>query len=223
MKNSTPDYHQGFKLCLENAKNHIKVAELSENISFGIAHAHFVLASEEAIKAVMLFNIHKDKDALEKMNDFHKYFSNHKHKHEEIRNFEHVALLLENSLKILWSPFIGIKPGSISLEEVKTKNREGINNLIKWFEEETKKPTLQINDQWWKQAESFKKEGFYIDLLKKRGEWIGPHKCSKKQYNKGKKIVLEFIEKIQCVEEYLMNPEMEEIYLEMVNETKKPN
>lgn len=223
MKNSTPDYHQGFKLCLENAKNHIKVAELSESISYGIAHAHIVLASEEAIKAVMLFNIHKDKDVLEKMNDFHKYFSNHKHKHEEIRNFEHVALLLENALKILWSPFIGIKPGSISLEEVKAKNSEGINNLIKWFEEETKKPTLQTNDQWWKQAESFKKEGFYVDLLKKRGEWIGPHKCSKRQYNKGKKIVLEFIEKIQSVEEHLMNPELEEFYLEMVNETKKTN
>lgn len=220
MRNSSPDYHQGFKLCLDNARNHIKVAELSENVSYGIAHAHIVLASEEAIKAVILFNIHKDKDVLDKMNDFHKYFSDHKHKHDEIRNFEKTALLFEKALEILWSPFIGIKPRSISLEEIKKKNSEGINNLIKWFENETKTPTLQSNDQWWKQAESFKQEGFYVNLLKKRGEWSSPHKCSKKKYDKGKKIVLEFIGKIELVEENLMNPEMEEFYLEMIKENR---
>ena len=91
MKNPIPDYHQGFKLCIDNVRKHIKIAELSETISYGIAHAHIVLAGEEAIKAVMLFNIHKDKDALDKINEFHKYFSDHKHKHEEIRNFEKIA------------------------------------------------------------------------------------------------------------------------------------
>jgi AbiV family abortive infection protein len=220
MRNSSPDYYQGFKLCLDNARNHIKVAELSENISYGIAHAHIVLASEEAIKAVMLFNIHKDKSALDKMTDFQKYFSDHKHKPDEIRNFEKVALLLEKMLMTVMNPLLGIEPRSISLEEVKRKVSEGINNLIKWFENETKTPTLQTNDQWWKQAESFKQEGFYVNLLKKRGEWSSPHKCSKKKYDKGKKVVLEFIGKIELVEEYLMNPEMEEFYLEMMNEIK---
>lgn len=35
-----------------------------------------------------------------------------------------------------------------------------------------------------------------------------------------KRIVLEFSRKIELVEEHLMNPEMEELYLEMINENR---
>jgi len=219
MKNSTIDYYEGFQHCLDNALNHLKVAELSKTVSFGIAHAHTVLASEEAVKAIILFNIYFDNDVLADMKDFQLYFSNHKYKHETIRSFELGSLLIEKMLMIQMEPFIKDKNGSSTPEDFKAKKTEGFKNLIQWLkelsDENNKQTTLETNDQWWKQAESYKKNGFYVNILMKKGGWDGPHKCSKNQYDKGRKIVLEFIQKVQSMEEYMKNPDVIEMYWDL--------
>ena len=84
-------------------------------------------------------------------------------------------------------------------------------------DENNKQVVLDTNEQWWKQAEEMKKNGFYVDFLKKNKDWTGPHICSKRLYNKGKKITLEFIEKIKIVEEQIKNPEMFKLYEEIKN------
>lgn len=224
MKVKKTDYYQGFKYCLENAIKHVEISKLAKDVSFGIAHAHLVLASEEGVKSLVLLDMHMSgKDEYPK--DFSKYFSDHKYKHEVISSFETGSALIQEMLMIQWQPFVGVKPGSISLDEIKKKHKEGVQNLIKWMEnlsdESNKETILDTNDYWWKQAESYKKEGFYVDLRKKQGEWTGPFKCSQNQYKKGFKIVTEFIGKIEYISEELKKPDMIELYTEMKEERGK--
>lgn len=219
------DYYEGFKLCIENALNHIEVAELSKSISFGIAHAHIVLASEEALKATMLFSIHYDMDMLEEFTDFDKYFSDHKHKHENIRNLELTMLFMEKMLSIRLKPFLDSKIKPVSLKEAKRKIKVGTDNQIQWLKDlvDKTKPEVQLktNDDWWRQAEDHKKKGFYVDILKKQKAWSGPHNCNEEKYNIGKKVAESFISKAKDIEIFFQDEDAKEIYLEMKESKKK--
>ena len=64
------DFYKGFQHSLKNAHNHLKVAENSTEICYGIAYGQLVLAAEEALKAMMLFNIHYDPSVLSEIDDF---------------------------------------------------------------------------------------------------------------------------------------------------------
>lgn len=209
------DYYKGFKLCLENALNHLAVADLSKSISYGIAHAHVVLASEEAIKAMLLFSVQYDPNMIGEIKNFNEYFSSHKFKHKTIQDMEHVALLLERIMTIQMSPFVGVKPG-IPLKEVIEKIKEGKTKMLEWFADlvDDNKPEvkLETHDAWWKQAETFKKEGFYIDILHRQKDWSGPYKCTEKKYYKGRKVVDSFISKVQFLEENFEAEDIKELY-----------
>lgn len=199
-ENSNINYYQGFSLCCENASNHLKIAELSKQISYGIAHAHLVLAGEEAIKAVVLFDINSNPKVKDK--DFKKYFSNHKYKHEAIKKFEQVAFFTDGTLNIQTESLLSEDINTMTFERMIEIRKENFNKLLKFFESlsnEEIKPN--VNEDWWNQADSFKNDGFYVDILEKRGEWKGPFNFSKNHYNKGYKIISEIIEKIQMVKE----------------------
>jgi hypothetical protein len=219
------DWHKGFELCLKNSMDHMEIANLSKSVSLGIAHGHIVLAGEEAVKAMVLFNISYDPDVLNEMEDFDEYFSNHKHKHETIRNLEHTGLLLEKMMMIQMSPFQGFKGGDLSFEEVKVKAIEGRKKMIQWMSDlvDDSKPevNLKTNDAWWRQAEIYKKEGFYVDILKKQKDWSGPHKCSEKKFHKGRKVVESFISKVQFIEENFQDEDVIELYKELKESSKR--
>lgn len=218
--NENTDFFEGYKLALENAQNHLAVAEASVSISIGIANSHLILASEEAIKSAMLFQLSFDKDTLEEAQaDIDKYFSSHKHKHEAIRGLEFFGGLMSNMLELRFSPFKDIDPQTITDEEFKQKKDEGFDNIIQWLESLLEdKSIFDTNQDWWKQADSQKNRGFYISLLKKKGQWDGPFSITKKQYNKGKKIVTEFVSRISEIKDFFDNPEMVKIYKEMKKE-----
>ncbi len=52
------DHHKGYELCVQNAKNHLAVAKMAKTTCYGIANAHLILGSEEAIKGVIVFLTH---------------------------------------------------------------------------------------------------------------------------------------------------------------------
>lgn len=77
------------------------------------------------------------------------------------------------------------------------------------------KTAFDTNQDWWKQADSNKNLGFYISLLEKKGEWKGPFSITQKHYNKSKKIVTEFVDRMSGMKDLFDNPEMIEMYREM--------
>lgn len=213
------DYKLGATLCLQNALNHMKVADASKDISFGIAHAHVILASEEAMKAAMLFNISFDKSIMSEYKDFDQYFSDHKHKHNTIFGILQLGVFVETFLSKKMEPLLKSDIKNLESNELKAKIQEGKNNAVNWFSDlaDASKTdvTLDSNEDWWKQAETNKKEGFYIDILKKRAEYTGPHKCSEKKFFKGRKIAEDWIEKVKWMINELESDENSEIYWEM--------
>lgn len=215
--NENTNFFRGFELALKNAHNHLAVAEASQKISYGIANSHLILATEEAIKAAMLFQLSIDKAMLaEALVDFDKYFSSHKYKHEAIRNYELFGGLIENLLNLILAPFKDVDPETETDEEFAHKKNEGLDNMISWLEDmEEDRTTLDTNQDWWKQADNKKNLGFYVSLLKKKGQWEGPLSISEKQYSKSKKIATEFINKISILNQSPVNPEMTKMYQEM--------
>jgi len=214
--NKDTDFHKGYKLTIENAFNHLEVAYSIESISLGIASSHLILAAEEAVKAFLLFQLGFDKDFHKEAQDFDKYFSNHKFKHKIIRDIELLGNLMATSQEIRLKPFEGIEPGTVSAEYLQEKNNEGVQNLIKWLNNlNNGTEELDINEDWWKQADSNKNRGLYVNLLKKSGNWDGPFLVKESFYQKSKKIVTLFISKVVALEEVFEIPEVKEMYFEM--------
>lgn len=212
-KNILVDFHKGYQLSLENALNHIDSAIACESISFGIANSHLILASEEAIKAAQLFTLYFDKDYQNEIKDFDEYFSNHKYKHKAIRSIEFVGLAIEKTIEIQTEPFLDVKEGSLSKEEFIQKRDEGIKNTVKWIDGlRDGKESFDTNEEWWNQADGSKKVGFYVNLLKKKGEWEGPLSIKKSQYTKSKKTVTKFVSRIKVMEDMIQKPEIYELY-----------
>ena len=81
--NSKLDYLEGHRLCIKNALEHIETSKLAIRQKFyGIANSHLILASEEGIKAAMLFSIHIEPKLENKIKNFNKNFKDHIHKHK---------------------------------------------------------------------------------------------------------------------------------------------
>lgn len=179
------DFQKGFRYAIENAENHLKVAEKIKDISFGIAFSHLILSSEEAIKGMLLFQVHLDSDFLEEIGDFKNYFSNHKYKHEKIKNLQITLEVIEKVRQLFASGLIQkLQENSL------TKNSQ---NKERQVQKDNQSNILHTYEMWWKQADANKQDGFYVDLLEKRKQWKGPHNFKLSRYNTGFKVVSDFL------------------------------
>src|SRR5689334_1265565 len=98
---------EGYKLALENAKNHFKAAELiSSQVCYGIANSHLILASEEAIKAFAIFN--KMYFPNFEFEGFDKVFKDHKHKHNILTRFSFETKLINRIFNIAIKPIMDL-------------------------------------------------------------------------------------------------------------------
>ena len=220
--NENTDFYEGYKLAYANAYKHLDVANAVENISFGIANSHLILASEEAIKAGMLFMLDFDKDMQNTIVDFDEYFHNHKHKHQMIEAVESLGLTMEKSLEIGFNVFDGVEQGSLSMSELNKKRGEMRENMAEFLENLIDgKEILDVNENWWKQADANKNKGFYVNLKKKLGEWEGPFSITEKEYKKSKEIVTLYVSRIKTMEERYKSPEYASLYAKMKKKRNK--
>lgn len=218
------DFNEGYKLTIENSLKHLQVAENCISVSYGIATAHLILAAEEAVKAFLFLQQTIDKESLNNVNpeDFEKYFSKHKFKHETIRQIEFFMTFLDMSTQISIEPFKDVEPGTLSRKSLEEKKNQGVDNLIKWLNNLIEdKESIDINENWWKQADSNKKKGFYINLLKKTGKWEGPHLIKKSFYLQSKDIVEKFINRVLNIEKVFNNEDIRNEYFEIKRKIKK--
>jgi AbiV family abortive infection protein len=217
MKNTTPDYFEGYKLSIANAKKHFECAELivKDGISFGIATSHLVLSSEEAVKAAMLFFL--DYDPEIKIEDFDKYFSDHKHKHKTISALEFGLSFKKNMIDTLVNPAkerFKRKGDYLTKEEIQESGDEGVDNLIKWFDNILNETSqVKTNEEWWKQANSKKNAGFYVELNRGNGKWKSPDAIAKEEYLKTKAIVENLMKDLTRLEEIFFNEEVKKLLL----------
>ena len=135
---------------------------------------------------------------------------------------EFFMTLLDMSTQIRIEPFKDVEPGTLSRKSLEEKNNQGVENLIKWLNNLTEgKESIDINEDWWKQADSKKKKGFYINLLKKTGKWEGPHLIEESSYLQSKDIVEKFIERVLNIEKVFNNEEIKNKYFEIKRKIKK--
>lgn len=224
--NENTDFYQGYQLALKNAKDHIAVAMVAKDISFGLANSHLILASEEAIKANMIFLFHFDKDsAVQEIKHVDKYFDSHKYKHEITRSYEAIGALIEKMLDKILGPMIAAKDEDLSVDQILEKRNEGFDDLIEYLDNlDMGKEPLDTDDTWWNQADKDKNRGLYISHLKKQGKWDGPFKITSKQFFKSTKIVTGFVEKVEYMVQMANTPEGRKFYNEMrkkINEQKE--
>ena len=212
----TPNYLKGYRLAVENAKKHFEIAELivKNGISFGIANSHLILASEETIKAGMLFSLHYDPEM--KVDDFEEYFSNHKHKHKTIISIEFMFSFMDDIMKMASKPArdrYNAKGDYLNAQEYKESLDEGIESLITHLDKVLSGVSgIKTNEEWWKQANTKKNQGFYVHLNKGSLNWETPAGVSEKEYQNAKKIVENLMKDFISLEEIFSQKEVQDAY-----------
>lgn len=196
--NRNIDYKQGYLLALDNAKKHLEVALVSKHISLGIANSHLILATEEAIKADILYKITVNPAWLEHTS-FDEYFRNHKYKHTEGSKSQLLNSFLSLSLE-KWFEFGDRMKNSTLTKEKKKKFIERLieksSNWVEEYSNEARQKHLS-NEEWWKAANGNKNLGFYVNLDKRTSIWKGPFDITQEQFDKSFEIVSEFISDVE--------------------------
>lgn len=208
------DYKKGFEYAFNNTKAHFNAAELlASNINYGLANSHLILAAEEAVKAYIIFTKHYDSEL--EIPDFNKYFENHKHKHNTIRDMTFFFSLLMQMSMISIKPTLRLlkkNKKNISEKELKEKFEKGIDNLIDYL---NSVPKIDNNEQWWNEANNNKNRGFYVNII--NNSWQSPNQITEQDYYKSLKIVQEIIEWLSIIPSIENDPDVQKRYQELKN------
>ena len=98
-------------------KTLIDLAKLASSICYGKANSLLILAIEESVKAGML--ISREFDPTHDEKNFIKYFSDHKFKHDSIKNIDRIGKLFSKMLEV------SVKPA----EEAYSEKGELLSNI----------------------------------------------------------------------------------------------
>jgi AbiV family abortive infection protein len=211
--NDQSNFRQGFDFIMLNAKAHLRTAELtaSEGL-YGIANSHLILCSEEAIKGYMVFSRHFDPELAIK--DFQKFFSDHKFKHQTIRDMMSFLNFTSRMLDISIGPLLQLamtkKRKNVSEDEILAARDKGVDDLIAWLKF---MPNIEYNEQWWNEANTNKNKGFYVNLL--NDNWQTPSEITEEHYEKSFQIVTQLLEWMSRITEAEKDPEMMKLYLKI--------
>jgi AbiV family abortive infection protein len=140
---------------LENAKRHLKISCALADISeYGNAISHSVLASEEALKSLILFADYKGFNLRNEVIGASRFFKDHVIRHETISFIQilySVIGIVFNMLDKLM-PFSDITFESINKNKISSLVDNEANGLGNHLE----------NAFWWEQADYYKQRGFYV-------------------------------------------------------------
>jgi AbiV family abortive infection protein len=172
-----------------NAWVHFEAAEgLSRSGHTGLAISHFVLSIEESIKAHTLITFAlKHNDDLELLAGA---FSSHRAKHDAALAFSGASALL--------AP-IAVKLAERSSIDSKEKE-DAAAVLAGWGQKLDFEVLLASFDlDWWKQANSMKEKGFYVDVDRNSGVWIAPDSIPQSEAVKARDIAHSVLERIELL------------------------
>ncbi len=194
---------KGYKLAIQSAKDHFEVGKMcADKNLYGIANSHLILASEEGIKAAMLFAKYKKPNI--RIEDFDKYFSDHKHKHGEILSLEKEFYMMNRMLGFVLNPLMEKyqEKGPLEADEIIKIRDKGVEELIDWLKLVVKnKGDMGFDDGWFKSANHKKNMGFYVHY-ERSGKWNTPSMIGKKEYQKSFELVsrlLDMFEKFEIL------------------------
>jgi len=226
------DFLDGYKHSIRNAKELIELAKMATSICYGKANSLLILAIEESVKAAML--ISREFNPCEGDEDLRKYFSDHKFKHNNLKNIDRIEKLLSKMIEVFIKPAEDVcneKGELLSSKEIFEAREKGYYNLKEMLEkmaetdEATKKNWnqhgIENNDDWWNQADHNKQLGFYVGFNKGSGKWEVPSDISAKKYHKSLRIVTEFYTKIANAETSMKTPYFVEIWEKIKNRKNK--
>lgn len=191
------DFKEGYKLALQNARNHLEVAIVAKNISIGIANSHLILASEEAIKAEFTYRVHLNPEWLDEKHEFDKLFKNHLHKHKKSHEDELFGAFVIGFIDKLGQAQEQFKEKKISEEEIEEKSQLFYDEMKEWVNGvKTGQVPLETNERWWSHANFYKNLGFYIDIDKETGSWSGPFNVTSEEFEESRRIVEKMIREL---------------------------
>jgi hypothetical protein len=156
------------------------------------------LASEEAIKADVLYKISLNPEWLKKeYSNLNKLFSNHSYKHEKSNKEEQIGHIFSN----LFDAF------STTVERLdQIENEAEVEKEIEKIEKNYKRSLVgirkkirqdNVNKDWWQNANTDKNLGFYVNIAKDENTWIGPFDINEENFNRSLHIDSAFVDKIQ--------------------------
>lgn len=205
-------FYNGYKLAVKNAKDHLKVAKIcAEKRLYGIGNSHLILASEEGIKSVMLFAKHKKPNI--KIEDFDKFFRDHKHKHNEILQLEKSFYFMQKMVMITLTPAFKRykKKGKLEIEEALALRDKGVDNLEVWLKSIiANKGETGFDETWFNNANNRKNLGFYVHY-EKTGGWHTPAMIRKKEFTKSLQLVERLLDFFNQFEKLYEEPQTQDM------------
>jgi AbiV family abortive infection protein len=188
-------YFLGYRFAIKNAKAHYKAAKhLARYVNYGIATSHLVLAVEEAIKALILYEASKGFVLSDK--DFDLFFSAHKHKH----NFLKDSLTRLDPVNTIGQIIYNVSKRAFGRSEKNESNPikkklKGNKKIHEKLESITGEIEHEKIVEWLDKANSIRNDGFYIGFLRETKFWSTPRYFTKREFEDGCKIVEEVITK----------------------------
>nr|WP_319399006.1 AbiV family abortive infection protein [uncultured Carboxylicivirga sp.] len=176
---------------IDNFNQLKKVAHFAyDDNNFGTAQSLYILSSEELIKSFVIY-LHGVGGNVFQIKEIKGIFSDHKTKHE-------FSILLE-LLRI-------IEAVIIFSEEDSDIPKTGIKWIDKfmYYADKTSKAiqplkNLDVNVEWWSNANTFKNRGFYVDY---REQLLLPQDITEDECSLSKNIVSELYERITSIIDY---------------------
>jgi len=211
-------YIKGFRLTFENAKRLFNAAETLENKKeFAIANSLLVLCAEEGMKAYTILTQHFFPEKI--IDNFDKNFEHHKTKLEVIRSITGISQIFKKFGELYYNPILE-NIISEKKEDPKKLKDKSFQNLLDWLnnEAESDDTDLAKENDWWKQANTMKKNGFYVGFNKGDKQWTIPSSIKKDVYLKTKKYVNNFMKQIETLYNLDYN---DKFVKEMITEAKQ--
>ena len=161
---------EGAKKCIDNAIIHRKSANIlfKEKI-YGISNSHIILSGEESIKAFILMLYYLEVEIPSQLTDIESLFKKHRIKHSIAR--EHFYFFYSYNLAL--NAARTIEKNNVEITGFENMN-EGEILMSIWQDLLKSEPPPQIKEymDWWKKADEFKNNGFYVCYI--NGKWISP-------------------------------------------------
>jgi AbiV family abortive infection protein len=214
------NFLRGYHIIMKNAYAHYHAAKLIawKKKSYGIASSLLILSAEEAVKAGVTLFLHFDPTI--KVTGYKKLFKDHRVKHAKIIEFEHTRAFMIGMIRQMAKPIITYAKSDeeFSIESLQVAQSEGVKAIIAWIQSLIQGNTkLEYHEDWWKQANTEKNRGFYVDLNESTGEWENPQEIPKIQYLKTKSIVEPLLKDISRMERALRTKKARKAYQQIVD------
>ena len=178
-------YHLGYLYTIKNAKAHYKAATyLSKYVNYGIAYSHLVLATEEAIKALWLYE--RSQGFAGNEDEFKLFFSHHLYKQDYLKD----SLIRLDPMDILGQIFKNAWRRNLNKQEELKQCEDTVKGEVKPTREEERRKTVL---EWLKDANYKKNYGFYVGFDEKSKFWTSPRYIGKKEFDHAKRITRKII------------------------------